>query len=41
MLLLLLLFLAFSVLLCQPEKTTYTMANPARGLLSREKKTKR
>ena len=25
---------------CQPEKTTYTVANPARGLLNREKTTK-
>ena len=25
---------------CQPEKTTYTVANPARGLLNRGKKEK-
>ena len=25
---------------CQPEVTTYTVANPARGLLNREKRTK-
>ena len=25
---------------CQPEKLLYTVANPARGLLNREKRTK-
>ena len=38
--LLLLLFLTFSVLVANPEKLLYTVANPARGLLNREKKTK-
>ena len=40
--LLLLLFLTFSVLVANPKKITgiYTMANPARGLLNREKRTK-
>ena len=38
--LLLLLFLTFSVLVANPEKLLYTVANPARGLLNREKRTK-
>ena len=37
MLLLLLLFLTFSVLVANPKKLLYTVANPARGLLNREK----
>ena len=43
LLLLLLLFLTFSALIgCQPEKHYfYTVANPARGLLDREKKKKK
>ena len=40
LLLLLLLFLTFSVLVANPKKTLYTVANPARGLLNREKRTK-
>ena len=36
MLLLLLLFLTFSVLVANPKKLLYTVANPARGLLNRE-----
>ena len=40
LLLSLLLFLTFSVLVAKPKKTIYTVANPARGLLSREKRTK-
>ena len=40
LLLLLLLFLIFSVLVANPEKLLYTVANPARGLLNREKKRK-
>ena len=37
---LLLLFLTFSVLVAKPEKTTsYTAADPARGLLNRKKRT--
>ena len=40
LLLLLLLFLTFSVLVANPKKLLYTVANPARGLLNREKKTK-
>ena len=36
-LLLLLLFLTFSVLVANPKKLLYTVANPARGLLNREK----
>ena len=40
MLLLLLLFLTFSVLVANPKKLLYTVANPARGLLNREKRTK-
>ena len=42
-LLLLLLFLTFSALVANPKKTTvlYTVANPARGLLNREKKKKK
>ena len=36
----LLLFLTFSVLVANPKKLLYTMANPARGLLNREKRTK-
>ena len=39
-LLLLLLFLTFSVLVVNPKKLLYTMVNPARGLLNREKRTK-
>ena len=38
--LLLLLFLASSVLVANPQKLRYTMANLARGLLNREKRTK-
>ena len=38
-LLLLLLFLTFSVLVANPKKLLYTVANPARGLLNREKRT--
>ena len=34
---LLLLFLTFSVLVANPKKLLYTVANPARGLLNREK----
>ena len=34
------LFLTFSVLVANPKKLLYTMANPARGLLNREKITK-
>ena len=33
-----LLFLTFSVLVANPKKLLYTVANPARGLLNREKK---
>ena len=40
MLLLLLLFLTFSVLVANPKKLLYTVANPGRGLLNREKRTK-
>ena len=42
-LLLLLLFLTFGALVANPKKTTvlYTVANPARGLLNREKKKKK
>ena len=40
-LLLLLLFLTFSVLVANPKKLLYTVANPARGLLNREKRTKK
>ena len=40
LLLLLLLFLIFSVLVANPKKLLYTVANPARGLLNREKRTK-
>ena len=36
----LLLFLTFSVLVANPKKLLYTVANPARGLLNREKITK-
>ena len=39
-LLLLLLFLTSSVLVANPRKLLYTVANPARGLLHREKRTK-
>ena len=35
-LLLLLLFLTFSVLVANPKKLLYTVANPARGLLNRD-----
>ena len=38
--LLLLLFLTFSVLVANPNKLLYTVANPARGLLNGEKRTK-
>ena len=37
---LLLLFLTFSVLVANSKKTLYTVANSARGLLNREKRTK-
>ena len=40
-LLLLLLFLAFSALVANPKKLLYTVANPARDLLNREKKRKK
>ena len=40
LLLLLLLFHTFSVLVANPKKLLYTVANPARGLLNREKKKK-
>ena len=40
LLLLLLLFLTFSALVANPKKLLYTVANPARGLLNREKKKK-
>ena len=36
-----LLFLTFSVLVANPKKLPYTVANPARGLLNREKKKKK
>ena len=39
-LLLLLLFITFSVWVANPKKLPYTVANPARGLLTREKRTK-
>ena len=39
--LLLLLFLTFSALVANPKKLLYTVANPARGLLNKEKKEKR
>ena len=32
-----LLFLTFSVLVANPKKLLYTVANPARGLLNRDK----
>ena len=35
-----LLFLTFSVLVANPKKLFYTVANPARGLLNREKRKK-
>ena len=35
------LFLTFSVLVANPKKLLYTVANPARGLLNREKSTKK
>ena len=38
---LLLLFLTFSALVANPKKLLYTVANPARGLLNREKKKKK
>ena len=41
LLLLLLLFLTFSVLVANPKKLLYTVANPARGLLNREKRKKK
>ena len=41
LLLLLLLFLTFSALVANPRKLLYTVANPARGLLNREKKKKK
>ena len=34
------LFLTFSVLVANPKKLLYTVANPARGLLNRENRTK-
>ena len=37
----LLLFLTFSVLVANQKKLLYTVANPARGLLNREKRTKK
>ena len=37
----LLLFLTFSALVASPKKVLYTVANPARGLLNREKKKKK
>ena len=37
----LLLFLTFSALVANPKKTTLPVANPARGLLNREKKKKK
>ena len=40
MLLLLLLFLTFSVLVANPKKLLYTVANPARGMLNRKERTK-
>ena len=40
LLLLLLLFLTFRVLVSNPKKLLYIVANPARGLLSREKRMK-
>ena len=40
LLLLLLLFLKFSVLAANPKKLLYTVANPACGRLNREKRTK-
>ena len=40
LLLLFLLFLAFSALVANTKKLLYTVANPARGLLNREKRTK-
>ena len=36
----LLLFFTFGVLVANPKKLLYTVANPARGLLNREKRTK-
>ena len=36
-----LLFLTFSVLVANPKKLLYTVANPARGLLNREKEKKK
>ena len=36
-----LLFLTFSVLVANPEKLLYAVANPAHGLLNREKRTKK
>ena len=36
-----LLFLTFSVLVANPKKLLYTVANPARGLLNWEKSTKK
>ena len=38
---LLLLFLTFNVLVANPRKLLYTVANPVRGLLKREKRTKK
>ena len=37
----LLLFLTFSALVANPKKLLYTVANPARGLLNREKRKKK
>ena len=39
--LLLLLFLTFSVMVANPKKLLYTVDNPARGLLNKEKRTKK
>ena len=36
-----LLFLTFSVLVANPKKLLYTVANPARGLLNRKKRKKK
>ena len=41
LLLLLSLFHTFSALVANPKKLLYTVANPARGLLNREKKEKK
>ena len=41
LLLLLLLFVTFSVLVANPKQLLYTVANPASGLLNREKRSKK